>query len=74
MQDIDIFGEVLERAKSLDPVNTRKWFDELSMVRFNGGLLEIGCPDEVTSRFLDDNCRAMFTQAAQQITGHLVER
>ena len=72
MQDIDIFDEVLERAKSLDPVNTRKWFDELTMVRFNGGLMEIGCPDEVTSRFLDDTCRATFTQAAQQITGHLV--
>lgn len=72
VQDIDIFGEVLERAKSLDPVNTRKWFDELNLVRFNGGLLEIGCPDEVTSRFLDNTCRAIFTQAAQQITGHLV--
>ena len=72
VQDVDIFDEVLDRAKSLDPVNTRKWFDDLTMVRFNGGLMEIGCPDEVTSRFLDDTCRATFTQAAQQITGHLV--
>jgi chromosomal replication initiator protein len=72
VHDIDIFGEVLERAKALDPVNTRKWFDELNLVRFSGGLLEIGCPDEVTSRFLDDTCRAIFIQAAQQVTGHLV--
>jgi chromosomal replication initiator protein len=72
VQDVDIFDEVLERVKSLDPVNTRKWFDELTMVRFNGGLMEIGCPDAVTSRFLDDTCRATFTQAAQQVTGHLV--
>jgi chromosomal replication initiator protein len=72
VQDVDIFDEVLERVKALDPVNTRKWFDELSLVRFNGGLLEIACPDEVTGRFLDNNCRAIFTQAAQQVTGHLV--
>jgi chromosomal replication initiator protein len=72
IQDVDIFDEVLQRVKSLDPVNTRKWFDDLNLVRFNGGLLEIGCPDKLTSRFLDDNCRATFTQAAQQVTGHLV--
>jgi chromosomal replication initiator protein len=71
-RDLEIFAEILERSKALDPVNTRKWFDELGLIDFSGGLLEIGCPDEVTMQFLDDNCRGIFTQAAQQITGHLI--
>ena len=68
----DIFVDILERAKSLDPVNTRKWFENLTVTHFDGGSLEIGCPDEAILQFLRDNCKAGFTQATQQITGHLV--
>ena len=68
----DIFIDILERAKALDPVNTRQWFEKLTVLHLSGGLLEIGCPDEATYQFLRDNCRGSFTRAAQQITGHLV--
>ena len=68
----NIFVDILDRAKAIDPVNTRKWFDQLNVVHFNGGSLEIGCPDEATAQFLRDNCKSSFTRAAQQITGHLV--
>jgi chromosomal replication initiator protein len=68
----NIFADILDRAKALDPVNTRKWFDNLRVVRLTGGSLEIGCPDEACSQFLHNNCRGAFTKAAQQITGHLV--
>jgi chromosomal replication initiator protein len=68
----DIFADVLERAKTLDPVNTRNWFDKLTVLHFNAGLLEIGCPDEATAAFLRENSKTTFTRAAQQITGHLV--
>jgi len=68
----DIFTDIVERAKALDPVNARKWFDELTVVYFSGGSLRIGCPDEAIVQFLRDNCRDSFTRAAQQITGHLV--
>ena len=51
----DIFADILERAKALDPVNTRKWFDKLTVLYFNGGSLELGCPDEATAQFLRDN-------------------
>lgn len=68
----DIFTDILDRAKVLDPVNTRKWFEELRVVHLSGGSLEIGCPDEATAAFLQDNCKSSFTRAAQQITGHLV--
>ena len=67
-----IFVDIVDRAKVLDPVNTRKWFDKLGVLHFSGGSLEIGCPDEATLQFLHDNCKNSFTQAAQQITGHLV--
>jgi len=68
----DIFADILERAKALDPANTRKWFDNLAVLHFDGGSLRIGCPDEATVQFLQDKCKSNFTRAAQQITGHLV--
>ncbi|MBN2455614.1 MAG: chromosomal replication initiator protein DnaA [Sedimentisphaerales bacterium] len=72
MEVENIFTDIVERAKSLDPANIRRWFEKLNAVHFNGGLLEIGCPDEATAQFLEHNCKQSFTQAAQQITGHLV--
>ncbi len=68
----NIFADILERAKALDPVNTRKWFEQLTVLYLNAGSLQIGCPDEATVQFLRDNCKRSFTRAAQQITGHLV--
>ena len=72
-QEIEnIFADILKRVKALDPANARKWFDELAILRLDGGLLGIGCPDEATIQFLRDNCKSSFIRAAQQITGHLV--
>ncbi len=68
----DIFTDIVDRAKALDPANARKWFDDLSVLDFDGGSIDIGCPDESNVRYLDENCRSSFTRAAQQITGHLV--
>jgi len=68
----DIFADILDRAKALDPANARKWFENLMVLHFDGGSLGIGCPDEATVQFLRDNCKSSFTRAAQQITGHLV--
>jgi len=67
-----VFAGIVDRAKALDPVNTRKWFEELNVVYFAGGSLRIGCPNEAAMLFLQDNCSNNFTRAAQQITGHLV--
>jgi len=68
----NIFADIIGRARALDPANARKWFDQLRVLRFDGGSIEIGCPDEASVRFLEENCRSVFTRAAQQITGHLV--
>lgn len=68
----EILEEILLRVKAIDPVNTRQWFDDLRIASFDHGLLQIGCPDQSCAEFLYDQCRATFTQAAQNITGHLV--
>ena len=68
----DIFADILERAKALDPANTRKWFEKLTVRHLDGGSLAVGCPDNATVQFLRDNCRSSFTRAAQHVTGHLI--
>ena len=68
----EILSDILERVKAIDPVNTRKWFDDLHIVAFDHGLMQIACPDRSCAEFMQDNCQATFTQAAQNITGHLV--
>ena len=68
----EILSDILERFKTIDPVNTRKWFDELHIIAFDHGLMQIACPDQSCAEFMQDNCQATFTQAAQNITGHLV--
>ncbi len=68
----DIFADILERAKALDPANTRKWFEKLSVRHLDGGKLVVNCPDNATVQFLRDNCRNSFTRAAQHVTGHLI--
>ena len=68
----DIFTDIIDRVKALDPANAREWFDRLTVSHMDGGSLGIGCPDEATIQFLRDNCKSSFTQAAQQVTGHLV--
>jgi chromosomal replication initiator protein len=73
VQEVDsIFADILERAKTLDPANARKWFDKLTVLHLDGGSLGIGCPDDTTVQFLRDKSRMSFMRAAQQITGHLV--
>jgi chromosomal replication initiator protein len=68
----EIFEAIVERVKILDPANSRKWFDSLTIKNFGGGTLDIGCPDSESAGFLQDNCIGSFTRAAQQITGYLV--
>jgi chromosomal replication initiator protein len=68
----NIFVDIIERAKALDPVNTRMWFDKLTVLHLNGGSLEIGCPDEAMVEYLSEKCKGTFTRAAQERTGYLV--
>ena len=68
----EILDRILERVKSVDPVNVRKWFEDLTAVSFDGGLLQVGCQESSWAQYLHDRCLATFTHAAQSITGHLV--
>ncbi len=69
---VETLEKILTRVKSIDPVNTRKWFDDLRITAFDHGLMQIACPDQSRAEFLQDHCSATFTQAAQAVTGHLV--
>ena len=44
----DIFADIIDRTKTLDPANARKWFDKLTVLHMDGGSLGIGCPDGAT--------------------------
>lgn len=68
----EIVERILDRVKTVDPVNTRKWFDDLTVVSFEGGLLKIGCAEPSWVQYLRDHCQSTFTYAAQSVTGHLV--
>ena len=68
----NIFAEILDRARALDPANARKWFEKLTVLYLRNGSLGIKCPNEAAAQFLRDNCKSSFTRAAQQITGHLI--
>jgi len=68
----NLFTEIKERARALDPANMRQWFDKLTVRSFNGGSLEIACPEHPMVNFLKENCKLTFSRAAQQITGHLI--
>lgn len=68
----EILDGILERVKAIDPVNIRKWFDDLHIAAFDHGLVQIQCPDQSCAEFLQDRCQNTFTQAAQAVTGHLV--
>jgi chromosomal replication initiator protein len=68
----EILSDILDRVKAMDPVNTRKWFEDLHITAFDHGLMQIACPDQSCAEFMQDNCQSTFTQAAQNITGHLV--
>ncbi len=69
---MEILSAIVARVRSADPGNSRSWFDELAVLDFSGGLLEIGCPDPVKAQFLQDHCQSTFTNAALSVTGHLV--
>ena len=38
----NIFADIVERARVLDPTNARVWFDELAVLHFDGGSIGIG--------------------------------
>jgi len=72
MNTNEVFEQIVQRVRTLDPANSRAWFDALRLVDFAGGTLVIGCPDETTALYCQDRCLQAFTQAAQGVTGHLV--
>lgn len=69
---IEVLEKILDIVRTRDAINTRNWFEELQVLKFDGGVLQVGCPDKAKAQFLQDNCLSTFSLAAQSVTGHLV--
>jgi len=67
-----IFARVLDHVRTLDPAHARRWFEDLNVLRLDGGSLGIGCPDQAQLEYLQDQCKEAFIRAVQQVTGHMV--
>ncbi len=65
-------NSIIDKVSTSDPQNSRAWFKDLKLAGFNGGLMQIDCPDETTAMFLEENCKSSFIRAAQSVTGRLV--
>jgi len=50
----------------------RQWFDELALIRFEGGVLEIKTNNVIQRNYLANKCSDQFNEAAQTVTGALV--
>lgn len=50
----------------------RKWFEDLTPVALDAGLLQIGVGNPLHCNFLQKSCLDPFTEAVQQVTGRLM--
>ena len=67
-----IWNDVLNELRRQSPELVRAWFKELSLARFDRGVLEVGACNDAQARYLETRCRAAFVASAQAITGRLV--
>ena len=50
----------------------RQWFEQLEPVELDSGLMQVRTANGVQQKYLQGQCRAQFTEAAQAVTGNLV--
>ena len=50
----------------------RQWFEQLEPVELEAGLMQVRTANSVQQKYLQGQCRAQFTEAAQAVTGNLV--
>jgi chromosomal replication initiator protein len=67
-----LWSDVLGHVRLSHPQLTRAWFSQLEPTRFDGGVLAIRACNRAQVRYLQQHCRAGFSEAAQAATGRLV--
>lgn len=70
--DPTLWRDMMEYLRERHAPICRQWFERIEPIRLASGLLEIHTPNVVHQTYLQNKCRAQFTEAAQQVTGQLV--
>lgn len=66
------WNALLEAVRAGHPDLYRAWFDSLPPGQLVGGELQVQVPDPAWRHYLTEHCAAVFSQAAMELTGHLV--
>ncbi|GJM24489.1 MAG: chromosomal replication initiator protein DnaA [Phycisphaerae bacterium] len=63
---------ILDRIRSLHPALIRGWFSSLKPIDLAGGVLRVRAGNLKQVRYLEDECRSVFIEAAQAVMEQLV--
>ncbi|UCC30782.1 MAG: chromosomal replication initiator protein DnaA [Phycisphaerales bacterium] len=67
-----VWRDILGQVRLNHPRLARGWFSELQLTAVEDGVIHIGTCNHAQSDYLQQHCRAAFTEAAQAATGRLV--
>ncbi|MBN1436739.1 MAG: chromosomal replication initiator protein DnaA [Sedimentisphaerales bacterium] len=69
---VDIWDRVLRHVQKNHSEHWRNWFEQIEPASLDNGTLRIEVADNSWRQYLKQYCTEAFTQAAQQVTGHLI--
>ena len=70
--DVKLWQQILDYLRRRYIHICRQWFDDLSPVKIESGLLTVSTDNAVQQRYLQRKCREQFIEAAQSVTGSLI--
>lgn len=70
--DTGLWRDMMGYLRQKHPSICRQWFDDLTPMELNAGLLKIHTGNNVHERYLQQKCADQFREAAQAVTGALV--
>ncbi|MFG0329381.1 MAG: chromosomal replication initiator protein DnaA [Phycisphaerales bacterium] len=70
--DPSIWTDILAHLRQHHAARCRQWFENLEVVDLGQGVLTISVPQPFHRSYLERDCREMFNDAAQTVTGRLV--
>ena len=68
----DIWDKTLRYFQKKESDLWRSWFEQIEPISLENGLLQLGVPERSWLSYLHHICNVSLTEAAQQITGHLI--
>jgi len=71
-QVVDIWDRILRYLQKNHSEHWRGWFEQIEAPVLDNGSLRIEVPERSQRQYLQQMCNGALTEAAQQVTGHLV--